>query len=66
MKYMKAKNPLTKNPAELLKEFIIGHDLKLTPDQLGELFNIGLAYWQKGYNDCKKVVFGEPINTGKK
>jgi hypothetical protein len=49
-----------------LKEFIIGHDLKLTPDQLGELFNIGLAYWQKGYNDCKDAVFSKPTNTGKK
>ena len=65
MKFMKAKNPPTKNPAELLKEFIIGHELKLTPDQLGELFNIGLAYWQQGYNDCKDAVFSKPTNLKK-
>jgi hypothetical protein len=56
----------TTHPAEQLKDFLLKHEISLTPDQLGELFNIGLAYWQKGYNDCKKVVFGEPINTGKK
>jgi hypothetical protein len=63
---MTTKNPPTKNPAELLKEFIIEHDLKLTPDQLGELFNIGLAYWQKGFDDCKDAVFPQPTKTGKK
>jgi hypothetical protein len=62
---MTTKNPPTKNPAELLKEFIIEHDLKLTPDQLGELFNIGLAYWQKGFKDCKSAVFAKPNNLNK-
>ena len=65
MKFMKAKNPPTKNPAELLKEFIIEQDLKLTPDQLGELFYIGLAYWQKGFDDCKSAVFSKPTNLNK-
>jgi len=55
----------TTHPAEQLKDFLLKHEISLTPDQLGELFNIGLAYWQKGYNDCKDAVFSKPTNLKK-